>query len=161
MKVNVRKGKTTGWGLTETFQVYRYADTGSISVTVVVGQDGRMAEPYVFRGGEFIPARVIHEEMGVEKYLTAKKPFYCKLQDGFVVRIKAGLNFNTGEYLPEKSSYDIYNATSSDMGVDKGVLTLTRILEITDYARELMENLTREVASCRGDREKFLLSRFK
>lgn len=160
MDLNIKKGESNIWGFAETFQIYRYDDKGTITVTLVVSHEGRLSNPYVFRGGDFVPASQIHEEMGIQKYLKAKKPFYSRLSDGFIVKLRVGTNFLTGEYIPETSVHDVFEISKTSVQVNSGKLTVRRLLEIPDKVKELMEELSKEVAKCKGDRETFLISRF-
>lgn len=160
MDVVIRKSMDNVWCFVEEFSVYRYIDKGSITVTVVVSPEGKLATPYIYRGEKFIPLSVIEEEMGIEKYINAKKPFYSNLADGFIAKIKVGLNFVTGEFLPEKSVYTIYSIGKTfDMKPSQGKLQLIRVLNIPEQVHELMLNLSKEIASCGGDRAKYLRSR--
>lgn len=161
MKLTIRKSKDDKWGFVETYSSYSYLLKGSITVTVGVTVDGTLTKPYVLRGEEFIPLSQIEEEMGIEKYIKAKKPFYSLLSDGFIVQLKVGLDFRTGEYLPDKSCYTVYKVTDKKViSPIECELSLVRILDTTDKLNELMENLGREVASYKGDRATFLRARF-
>lgn len=161
MVIHVRKSKDDIWGFPESFNTYFYGSKGYVKVTAVVTPEGKLSEPYVFRGEKFIPAKEIDKEMGVEKYIKAKKPFYCLLNDGFIVSIKAGVDCTTGEYLPEKTSYSIYNISkTSGSSINSGEIQLVGILELPQQIRDLMEKLARDVASCRGNRIQYLKSRF-
>lgn len=161
MKLTIRKSKDDKWGFVETYSSYSYLLKGSITVTVGVTVDGTLTKPYVLRGEEFIPLSQIEEEMGIEKYIKAKKPFYSLLSDGFIVQLKVGLDFRTGEYLPDKSCYTVYKVTDKKViSPIECELSLVRILDTTDKLNELMENLGKEVASYKGDRATFLRARF-
>lgn len=161
MKLTIRKSKDDKWGFVETYSSYSYLLKGSITVTVGVTVDGTLTKPYVLRGEEFIPLSQIEEEMGIEKYIKAKKPFYSLLSDGFIVQLKVGLDFRTGEYLPDKSCYTVYKVTDKKViSPIECELSLVRILDTTDKLNELMENLGKEIASYKGDRATFLRARF-
>lgn len=160
MNLNIRKGESGEWGFVESFENYRYNDKGTVTVLLVVTHEGKLSTPYVFRGGDFIPASVIHEEMGIEKYLKAKKPFYSRLSDGFIVKLKAGTDFLSGEHVPENTSYEVYQISKTvAVSVNQGRLTVRKLLEIPDKVKDLMTELAVEVAKCKGNRETFLLSR--
>lgn len=161
MKLTIRKSKDDKWGFVETYSSYSYLLKGSITVTVGVTVDGTLTKPYVLRGEEFIPLSQIEEEMGIDKYIKAKKPFYSLLSDGFIVQLKVGLDFRTGEYLPDKSCYTVYKVTDKKViSPIECELSLVRILDTTDKLNELMENLGKEIASYKGDRATFLRARF-
>lgn len=161
MLVKVRKGENTGWGMVETFQVYRYGNHGTVTVTGIVGRDGKLAESYVYRGDEFIPASQIDEEMGVEKYIKAKKPFYMRLSDGFPVRVRASIDYVTGECIMDKSSCEIFQVSGRDTSLNYGSVKMTRVLNLPESIGALTENLIKEVANCKGNRVTYIKSRFK
>lgn len=161
MVIHVRRSKDNAWGFPETFKKYSYEGIGYVEVLAVVNPMGELSEPYVFRGEQFIPASQIDEEMGIEKYIKAKKPFYCLLSDGFIVSIRAGVNFITGEFLPEKTSYTVYNVRSTSYtSINAGTIQLMSILELPENVKELLDGLSKKVADCGGDRIAYLKSRF-
>lgn len=161
MEVKVKKSTDGVWGFVESFQVYRYNGKGSINVLTCITPDGDIAEPYVYRGGEFIPAEVVDQEMGIERYIWAKKPFYCKISDGIIAYVKAGIDFETGELLRNKSSFSIYMmGEKMDMSYDKGVVQLHEIFE-TERIKSLMDGVINKIFSSGEDRSKFLKSRFR
>lgn len=160
MDLTIRMSKDNKWCCVESFNVYRYLDTGSISVTVGISPEGKMVSPYVLRDEMFIPLKVIDEEMGIDKYIKAKKPFYSALAEGFIVSIKAGVNFVTGELIPEKTTYSVYSISSrGEVVSNTSTLKLKRVLEIPDSVNDLMMKIAGEIASCKGNREVFLRNR--
>lgn len=162
MEVKVKKSSDGMWGFVESFQVYRYHGKGSINVLTCITPDGEIAEPYIYKGGEFVPARVVDGQIGIERYVWAKKPFYCKLSDGFIAYVKAGIDFDTGEFLEGKSSFSVYTmGEKMDMSYDKGVVQLHEIFEVTDRVRDMMSSIMKAVCATGEDRVKFLKSRFK
>lgn len=159
MNVKIKKDKNNDWGMVESFQVYRYDSHGTITATVIVGVNGEIVKPYCFRKEEFIPASQIEEEMGIEKYIAAKKPFYSKVSEGFPVKIVAYIDFITGEIDRKKSYCDMFTVASTKVAVNSGSMCLSRILNMTESLERLCDGLIENVASCRGNREKFLKSR--
>lgn len=160
MKVTIRKSKNNEWGFVEGYSQYRYLGKGSITVTVGITVDGKMTIPYILRGEEFIPLKQIDEEMGIDKYIKAKKPFYSLLSDGFIAQLKVGLDYETGEYLPDKSCYNVYKIVGKKViSPIECELNLVRLLETTDKINDLMISLSREIASYKGDKELFLRER--
>lgn len=161
MELVIRRSNDNDWGFVESFNHYRYGSTGTITVTVGINGKGKIKEPYVLRNGEFIPLKQIDEEMGIVKYIKAKKPFYCLLKDGFIVTMKVGIDFNTGEFIESTSDYVVYMADSSKAVNDReGKLHLTRILEVPSAVEEIVKSLMIEIAAQKGSREDFLRSRF-
>lgn len=160
MKLTIRKSKDDKWGFVETYSVYSYLNKGSVTVTVGVTVDGTLTKPYVLRGEEFIPLSQIDEEMGIEKYIKAKKPFYSLLSDGFIAQLKVGVDFLTGEYLPDKSCYTIYKiANKKVVSPVECELSLVRLLDTTDKLNDLMISLSNEIATYKKDKELFLRKR--
>ena len=160
MKVSIRKGETTGWGVVEQYKEYIYGDRVALTLVTMIGSDGKLAEPYVFRGGEFVPAGEIEEQFGIERYLTAKKPFYCMLSDGFIVRMRISMFRGAGyTYDPEKSVFEVFTASSRDVSVNSGTLTLKPVLEVPDHVKELLEGIAKEVCEYGINRRDFLVSR--
>ena len=152
MKIVIRKSKDNQWGFVETFDYYRYGSTGSISVTVGITPDGKFAKSYIYRGEDFVLSEEIEKEMGIEKYIKAKKPFYSRLSDGFVATVKAGVNFDKGELILEKSDYVVYSISGMN-GIERVSqrecsLQLIRLLEIPDQVDVLMKELIVQLASC-------------
>lgn len=161
MEVTIRKSKNNEWGYVEYFSTYQTIDTGNIKVVASVTAEGKLSTPYVLRGEEFVPVEQIQEEMGIDKYIKAKKPFYSKLSDGFIVFIKAGVNYTEKAFLKDKTSFVIYKAAGKEMtSASEGTVQLTRILDIPDNLKDLMYELAEKVSKCNGDREEFLRSRF-
>lgn len=159
MEVTIRKDKNNVWGFVEAFNIYRYIEKGTITVTVIVTPEGKLSAPYVLRGETFIPLSQIEKEMGIEKYIKAKKPIYSRLQDGFIAKIKAGYNYETDEFVEESSMYSVYSIADKNIQDNEGVLTLSPILEIPDKLDMLMKNLSREVAECSAERYNYLKGR--
>lgn len=160
MDITIRKDDKENWGFVESFSTYSYDGKGSISVVMAITTEGKIAPPYVLRGNQFISADVIDREMGIEKYIKAKKPFYTLLSDGFIASVKAGLNFSTGEFLPDKTSYSIYKiANKPEVSINEGKVHLRKIHETSDTLDDLMIRIARQVSLCKGDRRVYLLSR--
>lgn len=162
MDVKIRKSKDNVWGFVESFSSYQTVSTGNIKVVCAITPEGKLAEPYVFRDEQFIPLKQIDEEMGIEKYIKAKKPFYSNLSDGFIAFIKAGVDYVEEEFLPEKTDFVIYQVAGKELESPvKGVLHLKRVLDIPENLKVLMMNLAKEVSECYGDREVFLRRRMR
>lgn len=161
MVIKVRRSKDNVWGFPETFKSYIYDGMGYVEVSAVVTPTGELSSPYVYRGEQFIPASQIDEEMGIEKYIKAKKPFYSLLNDGFIVTIRAGVDFINKKFLPEKTSYSVYNIGKiSNNDINFGEIQLVGILELPENVRNLLDKLSEQVAKCNGDRVAYLKGRF-
>lgn len=160
MNVKIKKDKNNEWGMVESFQVYKYDTHGTITATAIVGVNGELVKPFCYRKEEFIPASQIEEEMGIDKYLTAKKPFYSKVSEGFPVKIVSAIDFITGEIDKKKSYCDVFMVSSTKVAVNSGSIALSRVLNKPRSLELLCEDLIERVASCKGNREVFLKSRF-
>lgn len=159
MLVKARKDKNNSWGFLEEYKVYQYYETGYIKALTSVTVDKRLAPVYVFRGEEFVPLEVIDSEMGISKYIKAKKPFYSKVNEGFLVVLKAEVNFKTRKYFPEKSTFELYSLNDgASIDISKG-LPFSPVLDIPREFRNVVEEPLRLLGESFGDREKFLRGR--
>ena len=160
MEVTIRRDKNKEWGFVESFQKYQALDKGNIKVITSVSPEGKFAKPYVFRGGEFVPLEIIDQEIGISKYLKAKKPFYSRLTDGFIVYIKAGVDYEKKEFLPESTEVIVYKTFTKVLSSpNEGKLLLVRVLDVPDRFSEMLNGLAKKVSECYGDRESFLKDR--
>ena len=162
MQVKVRRARDGQWGFLETFNVYNYAGKGTITSTVCITPEGKIASCYAFRGEEFISSEEIDNTVGIDKYVKAKKPFYCKLSDGFIATIKAGYDFNEKKFLRDKTSFNIYTVNKlvePDLSGGRGTLTLEKILTLTPEVTELMYKVAEDICSCDGDRVQYIKNR--
>ena len=160
MDLTIRKSEDNQWGFVENFSVYRYNNKGVITVTLVVTPEQRIAPAYVMRGNKFISADEIDREMGIEKYLKAKKPFYSLLSDGFVAQVKSAYDCITGEFIQDKSSYGIYVRTPRSVtGISEGKLVMRQLHETSKELDDTMFRIARKISLCQGNRRNYLLSR--
>lgn len=157
MELKIKKSRDNKWGFVEAFKKWKYLNpVGYIEVVVGVDTKGQFTKPYVFRGEEFVSLKSINEEMGIEKYINAKKPFYSLLEDCFVAKLRVYVNFDTGEYIEEKSTYDVYSVVGFDG--DKVGFT-KRIREVPEAIDTCMKKLMKELSESYNSREEFLLKR--
>lgn len=165
MKLTMRRAESTDkWGFVEQFKPYKWNESGFIDVVTAVSHNKEtdsffFSTPYVLRGGEFIPVKTIDEEMGIEKYIKAKKPFYSLVEDGFVVHLKARVNYETGECDLSKSIVEALVSYTEETEGDEGFLLVKKIVNMNDDLRELLEALAIKIAKCKGNKEEFLRSR--
>lgn len=161
MKIKVRRSLVSPneWGFVESFNKYQYFEKGSITVVTSVTPERKLSMPYGFKKGDFVPLTEIRDGVGIERYMKAKKPIYSLLSDGFIVKTKVCMNFNKGIYLPEGSVFDVYTVLTKDIDGDSGYVYLKKVLDVPDAVVKLMDDLNREIASCAGDRVKFLSKR--
>lgn len=159
MDLTIRKGKDGVWGFVETYDVYRYSGKGYVSVLMCITPDLELSKPFAFRDESYIPLEQIEEEVGIDKYIKAKKPFYSVLGNGIIAQIKAGLNYETGEFIPEKTTYTLYKTVNTDSEFSFGKIKLSPILEIPENINDAMIELASKVIIGKGDRLEFLKSR--
>lgn len=163
MKIALRSDKHGNLGFVEKYKRYTYRDN-SISIMCMADAGGYIAEPYVLRGDEFIPVKQIKEEMGIDKYINAKKPFYSLLGTGNVIlSAKIAMSFDN-KYLPEKSSYHLYILNRESL-VQTGSGRWEASTKLLTVGNAQIEKWLHDVAmrftECGTDREVFLQSRIK
>lgn len=187
MEVAIKKAPNSNedWGLLETYEVYCYKGKGYIKIVngICNSPSGfKFTQPYILRGGNFLPLDIIDKEMGIDKYIKSKKPFYSLASDGLIVNLKVGCDFETGGFLPEKSILRLYRPmmrvshpmcqgyyagqeSATDERVvapvinESGNLVTSEILNLTQEGRDVLAMLAADVAKTKGNREKFLRSR--
>ena len=158
MIVKTRKDKHNEWGFLEKYQSYNHMGNGYIKALVGVTLDKKLTPVFVYKGSEFVPLEEIENTMGIEKYIKAKKPFYSKVKNCFVVELKAVVNFRTKEYFPEKSTFDVYTVNEITGNIDEG-LPFKRVMGVPNEFRAVVEEPLRLLGESFGDRNKFLRSR--
>ena len=161
MKLVIRKGNDKGWGFVEKYQTSGANKNLYVKVIVGISPEGKMVEPYAFRGKEFISLRQIEEEVGIDKYIVAKKPFYSLLSDGFIASITTCFNYETGEIIDKKSTYTVYESESWVVTSDtEGELSLRSIIKVPE-AVDTIKEIQKTIAETRGNREEFFKERLK
>lgn len=150
------------FGFVEIFKPYSYT-TGAISIRAVAEAGGNFSEPFVYRGGEFISLKQIDEEMGIAKYIKAKKPFYSLLGTGNVILdMRAVFDIKTREYIPSKSSFNLYGVVKDSLFQDENddwYVELRRYSSRTPELDGWLHRLAKKSTRFGYDREKFLMSR--
>lgn len=158
MIVKMRKSEDGKWCMLEKFERSVYTNVGYVKALVMIDSEGNISKPYVYRNKEFIPLKQIDEEMGISKYIKAKKPFYSDIRSGHLVELKAVIDFSTGTYLPDKSEYSVYVSDSIPKDVSKGVY-FRKVLNVPKEFDKLVENPLKLLGESLGVRETFLRSR--
>ena len=105
MIVKARKSKNNEWGLLEKYEAYRHFDKGYIKATTAVTVEKALAPCYAYRGEEFIPISQIDDEVGLDKYIKAKKPFYFKAKEGI-------LEIDPDAFITITDSYQVYGGNT-------------------------------------------------
>ena len=153
-------------GFVETFKPYVY-NNGVIHIKALANVDGYLPEPMVSRGGVFVPASQIDEEMGIAKYIKAKKPFYSILGTGDIVAdLKVAYDLKTKLYIPAKSDLKLYGFVKnslvydSDSKSDLWTVQLRRFTTSSEKLDEWLSSIANTIAQMGNDREAFLKSRF-
>lgn len=158
MIIKTRRSENNEWGFVEKYETYRYCDGGHVSALTSVTMNGTLAPAYVFRGGKFIPLKDIDEEVGLNRYIAAKKPFYSKIKEGFVVMLTAKVDFRNGIYLPDESTYEVYTMNGVPGDITKGI-PFKKVLDVPKEFATIVKEPLRLLGESMGDREKFLRSR--
>lgn len=160
MLVKARNSKNGEWGFLEKFEKYQYKDEGYVKALTSVSTDGKLTPVYVFKGEDFVSLSEIDEEVGIDRYIKAKKPLYVKSNEGFIVVLKAEVDFRNKVYFPERSSYEFYtlNGDLAKIDISNGV-PFKKVLNAPDKLRKLVEEPLRLLGESFGDREVFLRSR--
>jgi len=149
------------FGFVETFKPYSYVN-GAISIRAVAEAGGYFSEPFVYRGGEFVSARQIEEEMGISKYIKAKKPFYSLLGEGnVIVDMRVSYDLKSKRYLPDTSYFKLYGIVKDSLvqDGDDWFVELRRYSSSSPELDNWLQNVASRVARFGIDREKFLMSR--
>lgn len=151
------------FGFVETWKPYSY-DTGAVTILAIANAGKYVAEPYIFRGGEFVEAETIENEMGINRYIKAKKPFYSLLGTGnLIVEMRICFDLKDRSYIPDKSKFVLYGVVKDSLSFDsvKGwTIKLKRITSVNDTVQEWLNSMGTQIASCGTYRDLFLKSRF-
>ena len=163
MKITLRCDDDNHLGFVEGYSHYFY-DERRVTALGLATVGGYFSEPYVFRGGKFIPAAQIEEEMGIEKYLKAKKPIYSLIGTGnVIVQAKISMSMQDNSYIPEKSSYTLYFLDKNSLvpkGVGEWSANLKRLTTMNDTLQSWLHKLGEAFVKNGNDRGLFLRSRF-
>lgn len=164
MKLKLRKDKNDVFGFVENFKDYRYVDNGSISMMVLaLTGSSVLPEPFVYRADQFVPISNIHREMGISKYIKAKKPFYSVLGSGnIIIDMRVAFDISTGQYSKERSRFKLYipDINSLTYSEKEGYsVTLKRLTSSSSQLEEFLDSLGSKIAETAYDREKFLINR--
>lgn len=164
MKLILKSDRNNRLGFVEKYEHYFYKDR-RVTVLCMADVGGYFSEPYVLRGDEFIPAAQIEEEMGIEKYIKAKKPFYSVIGTGNII-ISAKVSMTLGEkkeYIPGKSTYGLYFLDKNSLksiGNGEWSANLKRVATTNEQIEAWLQKLGWQFVLCGNDRELFLKSRF-
>lgn len=149
------------WCFLEKFSKYVRGSKALVTaLTSIDRETGEIGRAYVARGGEFVPLERIDEEVGIDRYIKAKKPFYSKLKGNFIVVMRVRVDILTGEYNEEGSTYELYLVNGNPMDYSKS-LPFKRVRDVPKEFDAFMKEPMRVLAESRGNREKFLRSRLR
>lgn len=165
MFIDLKADDQGNFAFVEKYKPYRYTH-GSIKLLMLVDAGVGMVEPVVFRGNSFIPISQIEKEMGIDKYIKAKKPFYSMLGNGnLIVNMNVAFDLSTGEFIKDKTYYQAYTIVKDSLRFNKGKdawSVNTRMLRSSSPELDSwFEKLSEDIAKTGFDREKFLKSRIK
>lgn len=163
MRLKLRCSEDGKFGFVEKFKSYNYR-TGAVTLTALVRVGDRLAEPYVLRAGMFVPAAEIDKEMGIEKYIKAKKPFYSVLGSGNAI-LEARVSFNRedGSLNEGGTHYSLYIPVKGSLEEESDntfTVTANRITNIVPEIDEWVQGLLNDIVKFQQDRKLFLQYRF-
>lgn len=160
MIIKARRSKSNEWGFLEKFEMYRHYNEGYVKALTSVTVDKNLAPVYVFKGEEFVPLEEIDETVGIDKYIKAKKPFYSKIKEGYVVLLKARVDYRNRVYIPEESTFEVYTLNGVPSNLEKG-LPFKKVLDVPKEFEDVVKEPLRLLGESFGDREAFLRSRLR
>lgn len=159
MLVKVRRDKNMEWGFLEKYSSYSYKGKGYVKALVGINiEKGCLSPVFVYKEEKFVPLSTIEETVGIDKYIKAKKPFYSKIKTGFIVELKASVNFVTKEYYPNESSFEVYTV-NGPLNTSTGQMPFKKVLDVPLQFRRVVEGPLRLLGESFGDRSEFLRSR--
>lgn len=158
MILKAKCSKSKEWGFVEKYDVYRYNSKGYVKALTSVTMEGELAPVFAFKGEEFVPLGIIDTEVGIDRYLKAKKPFYAKLNKGFLVVLKANVDFANRVYIPEESTFEVFTINGNPGDLSKGI-PFKRVLDVPKEFAEIVKEPLRILGESFGDREVFLRGR--
>lgn len=163
MRLKLRCSKDGKFGFVEKFKSYNYR-TGAVTLTSLVRVGDRLAEPYVLRAGMFVPAAEIDKEMGIEKYIKAKKPFYSVLGSGNAI-LEARVSFNRedGSLNESGTHYSLYIPVKGSLEEESDntfTVNANRITNTVPEIDEWVQGLLNDIVKFQQDRKLFLQYRF-
>lgn len=163
MRLKLRCSDGGKFGFVETFLPYNYI-LGAVRVVALVKVGQGLAEPYIYRKGVFEPASVIDEEMGIEKYIKAKKPFYSVLGTGnAIIEARVAYEREGGTLVEKSSHYSLYipvKGSMEIMGNNAYSVVANRLSNITPEIDSWALNLMKDIAKTQQNRAEFLKARF-
>lgn len=158
MIIKAKRSKSNEWGFVEKYESYRYNSRGYVKALTSVTIDGELAPVYAYRGDEFISLSIIDEEVGIDRYIKAKKPFYSLLNKGFLVVLKATVDYKNMEYIPEESTFEVFTLNGNPSDLSKGI-PFKRVLDVPKEFADIVKEPLRLLGESFGNREVFLKSR--
>lgn len=168
MNIDLRADRNGNFAFVETFKVYEYRGEGTIDVLAVPDTSmSVLPMAYVLRGETYIPTSTIEEEMGIEKYVVAKKPMYSLISDNrpLILRAKVGIRYDDNTYLKEKSTYSIYiknpNVPIEPLAGDRYLMRTRELLSRDEAIEAWLDSIGESIARYGTNRVEFLKSRMQ
>lgn len=162
MILNLRCSDDGKFGFVERYSPYVYVD-GAIHIKALATAGGYFSKPFIMRGGEFISAQEIEKEMGIQKYIKAKKPFYSVLGEGnLIVDARIAYDLKTNSYIKSKSVFNMYGIVKDTLTLNDGIwsVELRRLSSSSKELEDWVTSVSEKIAVIGNDREQFLKSRF-
>ena len=158
MLLKIKGSDEKEWGFTEKYEVYNYDGKGYIKALTSVSLDRELCPCFAFKGGRFISAGEIEDEVGIARYIKAKKPFYSKFSSGYVVELKAYVDFVNKEYI--RGTFEVFIPNNNPKATDvDGTLSFKRVLNVPEEFNLIVKEPLEVLANSFGNREVFIKSR--
>ena len=153
MKLKVRgaEGGDVLWGFLESWGTYHYKGVLTVKHVFALG-----SEPLIHRGGVYEGLSVVEEEMGIGKYIRAKKPFYSPIKESaLILKADIPIQEGTGIVLGERVSISFLEPIT----VVEGELYTREIPSSVEELSVVSLGDLNNMYESLGDREKFLRGR--
>lgn len=121
LNLKTRIDESGVYGVVESYKVYNYKGKGYVEIIAGVQLDKEcFTTPYIYRKGHFesLEDRVLEENEGekwVDKYIKAKDPFYTILNEGYIEKIRVGVDWVNGIIDTESIEISMYSLSADLM----------------------------------------------
>lgn len=163
MRLEIKFDEKGRPGFVEKFKKYYYTNN-SVSIFCIANLYEQIPEAYVYRADEYIKTSQIDKEIGIYKYIRAKKPFYSLLTNGNIILDLKVVYDDDFNYIKEKTVYTLYiiDPSSIKRGPEKCTVDLIQLLKIDNREKvdAWIDTIANSLVSLNCDRELFLKNRF-
>jgi len=163
VRLKLRCSDDNKFGFVEKYETYAFK-TGAVKIRAIANAGGYFAEPYIYRKGEFVPASKIDEEMGIFRYIRAKKPMYSVIGTGNVILdIRVAYDLKTFSIISDKSYFNVYGVVKDSLSCenDEWYIDIRKLTSTNDDIEKWLNALGKKLALMGCDKKDFLKSRMK